>query len=63
VVPTIKLSESANGGEFRPKNLVGAVVRKNKRQNENGNSFELAKVVLDSTYRGKSVNYSSTHSL
>ena len=42
---------------------VRASIWKNQRQNENGNSFESVKVVLDRTYKDKTGNYSSTHSL
>jgi hypothetical protein len=42
---------------------VRAAIWKNQRQNENGNSFESVKVVLDRTYKDRSGNYSSTHSL
>jgi hypothetical protein len=42
---------------------VRAAIWKNHRQNENGNSFESVKVVLDRTYKDRSGNYSSTHSL
>jgi hypothetical protein len=42
---------------------VRAAIWKNQRQNENGNSFESVKVVVDRTYKDRSGNYSSTHSL
>jgi predicted nucleic acid-binding protein len=42
---------------------VRAAIWKNQRQNENGTSFESVKVVLDRTYKDRSGNYSSTHSL
>jgi hypothetical protein len=42
---------------------VRAAIWKNQRQNENGNSFESVKVVLDRTYKDRIGNYSSTHSL
>jgi hypothetical protein len=42
---------------------VRAAIWKNQRQNENGNSFESVKVVLDKTYKDRSGNYCSTHSL
>jgi hypothetical protein len=42
---------------------VRTAIWKNQRQNENGNSFESVKVVLDRTYKDRSGNYSSTHSL
>ena len=42
---------------------VRAAIWKNQRQNENGNSFESVKVVLDRTYKDRSGNYSSTHGL
>ncbi len=42
---------------------VRAAIWKNQRQNENGNSFDSVKVVLDRTYKDRTGNYSSTHSL
>jgi hypothetical protein len=35
---------------------VRAAIWKNQRQNENGNSFESVKVVLDRTYKDRSGN-------
>jgi hypothetical protein len=47
-------------------NLViyfGSAICKDRRQYEIGDSFESVKVVLDRTYKDRSGNYSSTHSL